>query len=247
MVSIIPKGLKIKTDEKTAISIILDAIKTQKPFAYTHYGDGEALVLQTLQNCPPDDSSMEGFYEKCKRYWGLDEDTALAVAQISVPIIESLVKSDMLGVAFKYGIPKNLLKFRSEVPVCHWLTLNNLSDPTKLDAFFQGKDVRLITSYGDKLRVSVQQRTKSNVAVTTIPFQMSLAEAQQALHQIPDFPEPLVLWGCGGGLKNAGVFLRDKFGKTCLDVGSVLDAWAGVRCRPQYKEGGIWSHLVITP
>jgi len=244
MVSVIPDGLKTNTEQKEAVSIILDVVKNQKPFAYTHYGDGEALVLQTLQNRPPDDPYMEGFYKKCQKVWGVDKNIMLAMAQLSVPMIESLVKSDMLGVVFKYGIPENIIRSRSNVPLCDWMAINCLLDPLKLDAFFQGQDVRLITSYGDELRESIQQRTKSKVAVTTIPFELSLKKAQQTLYQIPEFPEPLVLWGCGGGLKNLGVHLRDEFGKTCIDIGSVMDAWSGHRTRPKFRNH-LWSHLVI--
>jgi len=65
------------------------------------------------------------------------------------------------------------------------------------------------------------------------------------IKDIEDFDESLVLWGCGAGLKNLGVVLRDKFGKTCLDIGSVLDAWVGKRSRTQYRDGKLWETLVI--
>jgi hypothetical protein len=254
----IPDNLKPNITELEAIALILDAIATEKPFAFTKYGDGESIVLQTLMGRPPEYKAPEPgtrtpsenfkalipFYKRIILSWGADTtDHMMAVLRISDPIIDSLIHSDLVGV--HNGIPEFFMASKTSYKGCSQGILAALAHPDKLDAFFQGKDVRLITSQGFHLRDNIQKRTKSKVTLTQIPFYSTITEVRQYLDTMEDFPEPLVLWGGGAGAKQIGIYLRDKFGKTCLDMGSMLDAWAGDITRQDYQPNAELSFLVI--
>ena len=51
------------------------------------------------------------------------------------------------------------------------------------------------------------------------------------LHKIK---EKIILIGSGGVGKTIGKTLKEKYGKIVIDVGSLLDAWAGVYTRPWF-------------
>ena len=254
----IPDNLKPNKSDEEAKDIILDAIATEKPFAFTKYGDGESMVLQTLMGRPPEYKAPEPgvwtpserfkalipFYRKIITFWGTDTaNHMMAVLRISDPILDSLIHSDLIGV--HNGIPEYFMASKLDYKGCSQRILATLAHPDKLDDFFQGKNVRLISNQGPRLKDNIQKRTKSKVALTQVPFYSTVAQVRHNLELMEDFPEPLVLWGGGAGAKQTGIYLRDKFGKTCLDMGSMLDAWAGERSRRFYHPKAPWSFMVI--
>lgn len=252
----IPDNLKPNMSKAAALDMVLEAIATEKPFAFTKYGDGESILLQTLLGRPPEYQATEPgvrtpkenfealrrYYRRIIVHWGVDTlDHMMAVHRICDPILDSLIHSDLLGL--HHGIPDF---FRtSDYKGCSERIIGCLAHPDKLDDFFQGKSIRLFSNHGSKLLGNVRRRTRSKVTLTTIHRDWTLKEVQTNLELIKDFPEPIVLWGGGAGAKQTGIYLRDKFGKTCIDMGSILDAWAGQSSRQFYKQSGTWQSLVI--
>ena len=238
--------LQVNTTLDEAKAIIRDAIATEKPFAVSNSGDGEAMVLQSLQGLYSQENlrSRKKFHSFFTKIWHLDPNPTIAIWEMCGPIIRGLIKSDML--ALYPGIPESFVYFRPDYPNfkrCSYA--QKFVDPNTLDEYLQGKDVRIFSRYGERLKVRVQSRTDSSVAVTTIPFNTPLKKIPEFYANIQDFPEPVVLWGGGGGTKDLGAYLRDKFGKTCIDLGSVIDAWAGELSRKAYFPGEPQGHLTI--
>ena len=60
-----------------------------------------------------------------------------------------------------------------------------------------------------------------------------------------DIKSHVVLYCLGGAGKDLCNELKNDWGKCVIDMGSVMDAWAGSISRPSYLEG--WSHCVSVP
>ncbi len=45
--------------------------------------------------------------------------------------------------------------------------------------------------------------------------------------------------------KDYGVILRDECGKIAIDMGATMDAWAGIKSRAWFKEGGKQDYLLL--
>jgi len=224
---VISNSITANISFKDAGEIVMEAIASSTPFAYTRFGDGEAALLQTLLGIPPNIvqnpkntpqdnfNNLSRYYDRVIRVWGANtQNYMLAVYRICGPILEGLINSDLIGLHPK-GIPNFYMLTKPNYKGCPPHILTYLTAPDKLGAFFQGKDVRLFSNHGNKLCANIQKQTKSKIALTTIPMNYTINDVQKTLDSISDFPEQLVLWGGGAGAKQLGVHLRDKFGKTC--------------------------------
>jgi hypothetical protein len=63
--------------------------------------------------------------------------------------------------------------------------------------------------------------------------------------QFKNIKTHVVLYGLGGGAKDLCNELKNDWGKCVIDMGSVLDAWAGHISRPTYR--GFWGHCLTVP
>ncbi len=63
--------------------------------------------------------------------------------------------------------------------------------------------------------------------------------------QFKDIKNHVVVFGMGGAAKSLCNVLKDDWGKCALDMGSVIDAWAGIISRPSY--GDLYSYCLTVP
>lgn len=60
-----------------------------------------------------------------------------------------------------------------------------------------------------------------------------------------DIKSHVVLFGMGGAAKDLCNELKNNWGKCAIDMGSTLDAWAGIISRP--STANIWKHCLTVP
>lgn len=66
---------------------------------------------------------------------------------------------------------------------------------------------------------------------------------KELFESFKDINEQVILWGGGVFGKDIGVFLRDNYNKTSIDVGATLDAWGGAIIVDKQYENKIRKHI----
>ncbi len=77
------------------------------------------------------------------------------------------------------------------------------------------------------------------------PNSKALNQKDWVRSHFKDIQNHVVLFGMGGAAKDLCNELKNDWGKCAIDMGSVLDAWAGIISRPSY--GNIWSRCLTVP
>jgi len=161
-------------------------------------------------------------------------------------ILEGLQFSDILAVVIKKATrilesdaPKDYVACDGKI-----LKQKGMGDVQSFKKFIQGTPFHVISAHGESLLTNLKKHVHPNITLTTIPFGVGVEEFQKIISEI-EIEEPLVIWGCGGAGKNLGTHLRDRLGKTCIDMGAVLDAWAGLPLRRYFRPSGRYHHCLI--
>jgi hypothetical protein len=77
------------------------------------------------------------------------------------------------------------------------------------------------------------------------PNAKALSQRVWLRSQFKDIKNHIVLLGVGHAAKDLCNELKNDWGKCAIDMGSVLDAWAGIISRPSY--GNVWSQCLTVP
>ncbi|NIQ13129.1 MAG: hypothetical protein GTO02_01580 [Candidatus Dadabacteria bacterium] len=91
----------------------------------------------------------------------------------------------------------------------------------------------------------IDEILKVGVSYTQITNIMKYSEREHFINEISNIKESVVLFGTGNMGKDFGIYLRDNYGKICIDMGTTLDAWAGIISKIWFDEGNIQRHCVI--
>jgi len=240
---LIPK-VRATTPIAYALKRVRDAIKNEEPFVFTRIGDGESYLIRShlFGEEMPKKREKQMFVD-----WQLPTDLKKALSEITAPIFKGMEFSNLVGLGSSptvnipaYLVPKN-------VSVCAAGLSQRIGDPNQLNDLLHGKGVAVITNHGDTLEKNLRPFVK-NLNVIHLDHNLGVAEYQDRINNL-QFEEPVVMWGYGYA-KDIGILLRDRLGKTCLDMGSVLDAWRGLATRGCYR--GVpgrsdFRHCVIYP
>jgi len=216
------------------IHTIKNAIKDRLPFSFTRFCEGEAAFLKGVANIVPPEQ-LERHWKKWHKFWGVTRTSE--TEKMIEGIFKEGFRSDLIGINIKNRwcrISPTYLTTKNQL-VCYSMIVRNpaIGNPRTLDSLLQGVPARIITNRRSILAY-IQRYSTVPLGLTFMPFSLTIYQFQEKLQKL-DFPEQVVLWGCGAGAKNMGVYLRDKLGKTCIDMGSVLDAWSGIASRNGFK------------
>ena len=77
------------------------------------------------------------------------------------------------------------------------------------------------------------------------PKSKALNQKDWVRSHFKDIKNHVILFGMGGAAKDLCNELKNDWGKCVLDMGSVLDAWAGIISRP--STANIWKHCLTVP
>ena len=113
--------------------------------------------------------------------------------------------------------------------------------------------ITIITNQTENLKKNhrFQINFKDQVDFITIkhehgnPKSKALNQKDWVRSHFKDIENHVVLFGMGGGAKDLCNELKNDWGKCAIDMGSTLDAWAGIISRP--STANIWKHCLTVP
>lgn len=229
--------------------IIKDKITNNEPFSLIRLGDAE---VHYLNNTVP-----EKLQKLVCRLWNYpDHDTALQ--SIQTILTNALSNADMIGIMDKqnpittkfqyresnWSISKNFLNSINSLPyhVCdHQLPRSKeFGDINNFKSILDGNSLCIVSPNKELLNVNFSTILETNVSILIINN-----ERERLLQQLNHIKEQVVLYGASLVGKDIGSILKQR-GKTCIDFGATLDAWAGIPSRKWFSKGNLQSHCVIT-
>lgn len=292
----------ITTDDM--LTIIVDAIKNDKPLSYTRYGDGELVLLKEYFNlikenpehitlCDADllidpvswieePYNVLSFYAKrhhnltisdfYNNRWSTTStsDAIKIIKTVGEDLLFSLQQSSHVGIYDQTGMVLNAtiddfyLYKHSYVPhiqlfancgvdfkkITDVNTYRNevLSNPYKFKKILNGKPIHIFTSNEEELKYTTKLHEILETSITYTNLTPvkgdwnthSFAHINFLKDKCKLITEQIILFGLGAGAKQIPSHLATEYGKTVIDVGSTLDAWAGKKTRP-YMEIINWQ------
>lgn len=226
--------------EKT-ISLIKERIEANTPFALSRYGDGEIYFLN--RNSP-----IEHQIKNCK-LWGYNHPLELNTFynHSSEIILNGLKNSDVIGIMDKtndiakninykeekWSIKKSFLKDNgvdtSNLIVCdHMLPSEEFGKPENFKDILQGKSLNIISPNTDILKTkNLSKLFDADVTYTNHPYNINLRNRNEFIDNFKNIKSDVILVGCGIQ-KDYVSYLRYNHNKIAIDVGALLDAWAGI-------------------
>jgi hypothetical protein len=119
-----------------------------------------------------------------------------------------------------------------------------IADPFKFKKILNGKPIHIFTSNEHELHnvtklheILETEITYTNLTPIRGDWQTFSFANHQFLHdKCKDIKEHVILYGLGYGAKHIPSYLSTNYGKCVIDMGAVLDGWAGKITRPYMKE-----------
>lgn len=246
----------ISNDE--AIEIIKDKIRTNTPFSFTRFGDGEIYMLNR-------NASDEFMRKNCGK-WGYKypDEINNFYDDANKVLINAFVKTDMVGIMDSkcsivnilysehiWSIKKDLVRSwgvnPDELNICDHM-LCRQKEFGSLEGFknlIQGNDFHIITSHKDIMeKKQLNKKFGVNITYTQHSNNINFNNRNEMLKSFENIKEKIVIMGVALQ-KDYGVILRDNFGKITFDMGATMDAWSGIITRPWFNKGNKQDYLVI--
>jgi len=241
------------------IDLIKQKIKSNEPFAFSRFGDGEIHTLN--RNFEP-----QFQYRGCVE-WGYTYPSEVQqyYDDCTSVILNSIKYSDVIGLMDKNNNIAKSMVYRESVWSIKKEFLDNVGiDSSKLiitdhmlprmkefgqiESFkeiLQGKSLNIISPNTEKLKEkNLSKLLDAEVTFTHQPNSINLRNRKEFIESFKNIKSDVVLVGCGLQ-KDYVVYLRHNYGKVAIDVGAVLDAWAGLITRPWFGKGGKQDYLVL--
>lgn len=249
--------LELNTSVEEAIDLIKEKIKSNTPFSFSRFGDGE---IHAFNRTFEPQFEMRGCRE-----WGYHYPSQLNTYydDCTAVILNSLKYSDMIGLM---DAQNELFKGRN-LNKQNWSfsqkSLNGI-DTSKLlitdhmlprnkkfgkienfKEILQGKSLNIISPNTEKLKEkNLSKLLDADVTFTHQPNSINLRNRNEFIDGFKHIKSDVVLVGCGLH-KDYVVYLKYNYGKVAIDVGALLDAWAGLLTRPWFHKGGKQEYLVL--
>jgi len=241
------------------IDLIKEKIKSNEPFAFSRFGDGEIHALN--RNFEPRfefrGCSEWGYKypQQIQQYY--DDSTAV--------ILNSIKHSDIIGLMDRnneiaksmtykesvWSIKLDFLESRgidtsSLMVTDHMLPrMKQFGHIESFKEILQGKSLNIISPNTEKLKEkNLSKLLDSDVTFTHQPNSINLRNRNEFIQSFTNIKSDVVLVGCGLQ-KDYVVYLKHNYGKVAIDVGAVLDAWAGLVTRPWFGKGGKQDYLML--
>lgn len=241
------------------IDLIKQKIKSNEPFAFSRFGDGEIHALN--RNFEPQfefRGCSEWGYQyphQIQQYY--DDSTSV--------ILNSIKHSDVIGLMDKNNEIAKSMTYRENVWSIKVDFLESKGiDTSKLiitdhmlprmkefgyiDSFkkiLQGKSLNIISPNTEHLKKkNLSKLLDSDVTFTHQPKSINLRNRNEFIESFKNIKSEVVIVGCGLQ-KDFVVYLRHNYGKVAIDVGAVLDAWSGLNTRHWFDKGGKQEYLML--
>lgn len=244
--------------DEDAITIIKDKIKTNTPFAFTRFGDGEIHFING--------TGYEAFEKTNCKLWGYNYPNEVfdLYTDARKIILKALEQSDIIGIMEKdppnlsinykakdWSIKKEVLLSYNINPdklniATHQLSRQPcLGSPEGFKDVLQGKSVNIVSPYVVRLKErNLSKLFGAEVNYTEHPLNVNFNNREDFLKTFAEIKEDVVALGIGLQ-KDYGVILRDEFGKIAIDMGATVDAWSGIASRHGFGKGGRQQYLLI--
>lgn len=240
------------------IDLIKDKIKTNTPFALSRFGDGEIRMLNK--------NSTPQHQERSCRNWGYKypNEVQQLYTDASSIILNAIKHSDVIGIMDDtndiaksiyytkevWSINDTFLKDNGityELEVCdHMLSrTKEFGKPENFKDILQGRSLNIISPNTQRLESkNLSKLFDADVTFTSHPMNVNLRNREEFINSFRDIKSDVVLVGCGIQ-KDYVSYLKHNYDKVAIDVGAMLDAWAGIRSRPWFHKGGKQEYLVL--
>lgn len=127
-----------------------------------------------------------------------------------------------------------------------------ISNPFKFKEIIDGRPIHIFTSNEYELRniTKLHEILETEITYTNITPIQGKCESFSFMHhdflhkECEKINAQVVLYGLGYGAKHIPSYLSTKYGKTVIDIGAILDGWAGKITRPYMKDN---SYMVPNP
>jgi hypothetical protein len=251
--------LELNTSVDQSIDLIKEKIKSNTPFSFSRFGDGEIHAFNR---------SFEPQFEmRGCREWGYQYPSQINVYYDDTKkvILNSLKYSDMIGLMdgdndiFKgRNLNKQNWSFSKKslndngIDTSKFLITDHMLPRSekfgKIENFkeiLQGKTLNIISPNTEKLKQkNLSKLLDADVTFTYQPNSINLRNRDEFIQNFKNIKSDVVLVGCGLQ-KDYVVYLRHNYGKVAIDVGALLDAWAGIQSRPWFQHGGKQNYLML--
>jgi len=263
--------LENNINKQDTIKIISEVIRNPRPFLLCRFGDGEKWIM--CEELLPHRVSAMGrcglHFQTVEEYKIINDSLKgdLFNCLESADIIGILDPTADNGFQMKYNkevwsLPMGLvrrLRGNKENIVCDHLIFRSkeLGNPYNLGLLLEGIPINIVTSNAPKLKqhqigtilgcpVTYTELEYTNAFgnVSSKPHQKNelYYKKEEVIERLGNIKEKVVLFGTSAIGKYVGHILKSK-GKVALDVGSILDAWAGNPSRTWY--GSTQSYCLI--
>ena len=241
------------------IDLIKQKIKSNTPFALSRFGDGEIHMLNKT-------SSPQHQMRSCSN-WGYEYPSQVNIlySDASSVILNALKHSDVIGLMDSTNDISKQINYKESI----WSIKSNFLEnngvlvkdlkitdhmlprseefgkPENFKEIIQGKSLHIISPNVDLLKNrNLNKLFDTEVTFTKHPNTINFRNRNEFIDSFKDIKSEVVLVGCGLQ-KDYVVYLRHNYGKVAIDVGAMLDAWAGLKTRPWFKQGGKQEYLVL--
>lgn len=250
--------LQPNVSNEDAVNLIKEKIRTNTPFAYTRFGDGEIHILNR--------NAFERLQKSICKNWDYKypDEVEFAYDEIGDKLKNAFIKSDLVGLMDKnckiininykaehWSLKKELVKSwginDGDLQICdHMLSRQPFfGSPTAFKEILQGNSLNIITPYVKKMEErNLHTLLDTNVTFTHNPLNTNFKNRDEVLKSFDKIKSNVVIMGVGL-LKDYGVILKEEFGKIALDMGATMDAWSGIRSRVWFGKGGKQEYLMI--
>ena len=247
--------VNMSTDD--VIQLIQEKIQNGEPFCLTRFGDGDLNIIRKhfdkrwLDRGFKKQGIVEGSFsqkhEKLKKViLSAMSDSDIIGIMSHATIKKFGFKSEKWSITpsdiAEYGL-KELDKFK----ICdHQMTHSfNFGQINNFKKIIGTTPIHIISHHYKFLKENnISELLGVPVTYSESPAYF-YANRQKVIDNFKNIEEKVVLYACSGGGKDVGIILKNQYQKIAIDMGSVLDAWAGVISRIRFQQGKDYEYLVV--
>mgnify|MGYP001338749873 CR=1 FL=1 len=252
-------------NDNTLVEILKEKVRTNTPFALTRFGDGEIFIINKnarekflIKNLNlwgyKYPSEINSFYNDCNRVLKnafiksdiiglMNKDWAFGNLSHSASQLRSFYRAWSINTDIVKGMGLNPEKLK----ICNHMVSRSreLGSIQGFKDIIQGKDFHIISPNVELHKSkNLEKFFDVNIGYTHHPHSLNFNNRKEFISNFKNIKEDIVIMGIGLQ-KDYGVILRDECGKIAIDMGATMDAWAGIKSRAWFKEGGKQDYLLL--
>jgi len=250
--------LQPNVSNEDAVSLIKEKIRTQTPFSFTRFGDGEIHIINK--------NGYERLEKSMCKNWGYvyPDEVNFAYDEIGTSLKNAFTKTDLIGLMDKnckiinlnykaehWSLKKELITSwgidHENLQICDHMLCRQpfFGSASSFKEILQGKSLNIITPYVKRMEErELSNLLESDVTFTHNPMNTNFKNRSEVLKTFDKIKSDVVIMGVGL-FKDYTVILKEEFGKVALDMGATMDAWSGIKSRVWFGKGGKQEYLMI--